>query len=70
MSSFSIKDFDTQTLFITKAIQLATKEQRPELADLLTKLLAWIKQQISLTQRFLNHDLREGLYNEEDDDDF
>ena len=65
-----VKDFDSQTLFITKAIQLATKEQWPELVDLLTELLAWIKQQISLTQRFLNHDLREGLYNEEDDDDF
>ena len=60
---------DTQTLFITKAIALAEKEDWPELAQNLTNLLAWIKEQIRLTQNFLGHDLREGLYNEEDDDD-
>lgn len=64
------KDFDTQTLFITKAIALANKEDRPELAASLSDLLAWIKAQIALTQRFLGHDLRTGLYTEEDDDDF
>lgn len=64
-----IKDFDTQTLFITKAIQLAQNENWPELADLLTDLLGWIKHQIAKAQRFLGHDLREGLYTEEDDDD-
>ena len=63
-----IKDFDTQTLFITKAISLAQKEEWQELAASLTTLLAWIKEQIALTQRFLGHDLRAGLYNEEDDD--
>jgi hypothetical protein len=64
-----VKDFDTQTLFITKAIALAEKEDWPELANNLTGLLAWIKEQIALTQRFLGHDLRTGLYTEEDDDD-
>lgn len=64
-----VKDFDTQTLFITKAIALAEKEDWPELAQNLTNLLAWIKEQIRLTQNFLGHDLREGLYNEEDEDD-
>lgn len=63
-----VKDFDTQTLFITKAISLAQKENWQELAVNLTTLLAWIKEQIALTQRFLGHDLRAGLYNEEDDD--
>lgn len=65
-----VKDFDTQTLFITKAINLAKKENWVELGTFLTTLLGWIKHQIALTQRFLGHDLREGLYNEEDDDDF
>ena len=64
-----VKDFDTQTLFITKAIALAEKEDWPELAQNLTNLLAWIKEQIRLTQNFLGHDLREGLYNEEDEDE-
>lgn len=64
-----VKDFDTQILFITKAISLANQESWPELAENLTDLLAWIKEQIRLTQDFLGHDLREGLYNEEDDDD-
>lgn len=65
-----VKDFDTQTLFITKALALAQKEKWPELANNLTDLLAWIKGQIALTQRFLSHDLRTGLYTEDDDDDF
>ena len=65
-----VKDFDTQTLFITKAISLAQKEDWPELGANLSSLLAWIKDQIALTQRFLGHELRTGLYTEEDDDDF
>lgn len=64
-----VKDFDTQILFITKAISLANQENWPELANDLTDLLTWIKEQIRFTQNFLGHDLREGLYNEEDDDD-
>lgn len=63
-----VKDFDTQILFITKAISLAKQEDWPELAQNLTDLLAWIKEQIDLAQKFLGHDLREGLYNEEEDD--
>lgn len=65
-----VKDFDTQILFITKAITLAKSENWPELAANLTNLLAWIKEQMRVTQNFLNHNLREGLYTEEDDDDF
>ncbi|RVU69973.1 MULTISPECIES: DNA-binding protein [Lactobacillus] len=65
-----VKDFDTQILFITKAIALADKEDWPELNHNLVTLLAWIKEQIRLSQNFLGHDLREGLYTEEDDDDF
>ncbi len=65
-----VKDLDTQTLFITKAIKLAKKENWPELEINLAQLLTWIKKQIAKAQRFLNHEIREGLYNEEDDDDF
>lgn len=65
-----VKDFDTQILFITKAITLANDENWPELAANLIDLLAWIKEQIRVSQSFLGHDLKEGLYTEEDDDDF
>lgn len=65
-----VKDLDTQTLFITKAIKLAQKEDWPELEINLSQLITWIKEQIAKTQRFLNHEIQEGLYNEEDDDDF
>ena len=64
-----VKDFDTQILFITKAITLANQEEWPELANSLTDLLAWIKEQIASAQHFLGHDVWEGLYTEEDDDD-
>lgn len=64
-----VKDFDTQLLFIVKAIALADKEGKLALSAVLKLLYAWIAQQISLTQRFLNHDIREGLYEEDDDDD-
>lgn len=64
-----VKDFDTQILFITKAITLAQNENWPELSANLVELLSWIKEQIHQSQNFLNHDLREGLYTEEDDDD-
>lgn len=63
-----VKDFDTQILFITKAITLAQNEDWPELSANLVELLSWIKKQIRQSQNFLNHDLREGLYTEKDDD--
>ncbi len=65
-----VKDFDTQTLFITKAIALANNESWLELSANLTNLMAWIKEQIRVTQDFLGHELKEGLYVEDDDDDF
>lgn len=64
-----VKDFDTQILFITKAIALAQKEAWPELSANLIELLTWIEEQIRQSQNFLGHELREGLYTEEDDDD-
>lgn len=64
-----VKDFDTQILFINKAIILAKNAEWFELETNLIHLHAWIKEQIRVTQRFLGHDLREGLYVEDDDDD-
>lgn len=53
---------------LLKAITLAQNEDWPELSANLVELLSWIKKQIRQSQNFLNHDLREGLYTEEDDD--
>ena len=64
-----VKDFDTQILFVTKAIALSQKEAWPELSADLVELLSWIKEQIRKSQNFLGHELREGLYTEDDDDD-
>lgn len=61
-----VKDFDAQILFTTKAIALAEKEKWPELAQNLIDFQRWIKEQIMITQRFLGHEIREGLYNEDD----
>ncbi|WP_242360836.1 DNA-binding protein [Limosilactobacillus antri] len=63
-----VRDFDTQILFITKAIALAKNESWPELSANLISLLVWIKEQIRVTQDFLGHELKEGLYVEDDDD--
>lgn len=65
-----VQDFDTQILFIKKAIPLAHNEQWPELKKELTNFLTWIKEQIALTQRVLGHEIRTGLYTEDDDNDF
>ena len=53
-----------------KAIALANNESWPKLSANLTNLMAWIKEQIRVTQDFLGHELKEGLYVEDDDDDF
>lgn len=65
-----VKDFDTQILFITKAIALAKKEELPDLESDLVELLSWTKEQIATAQSFLGHELHEGSYTEEDDDEF
>ena len=64
-----LHDFDTQLLFITRAIKLAQVADHYGEAELLIKLASWIKKQIALGQRFLGHELNEDLYNEEDDDE-
>ena len=63
-----IKDFDTQLLFITRAIKLAEKEEHYGQVRLMEELDEWIKEQITMGQKFLGHELKEGLYVEEDEE--
>lgn len=66
-----VKDFDTQLLFITRALKLTEKEGHEAQNQLMKELYAWIKEQIVLAQSFLGHEPTEGLPSaaEEDDDD-
>ncbi|KRL02422.1 hypothetical protein [Liquorilactobacillus capillatus] len=64
-----IKDFDTQLLFITRAIKLAEQEGKTALRYELGELDGWIKKQIFKGQRFLGHELTEGLTSAEIDED-
>ncbi|MFT8949495.1 MAG: DNA-binding protein [Liquorilactobacillus hordei] len=61
-----IKDFDTQLLFITRAIKLAKQEEKVALVSRLCELYGWMKEQIFKGQHFLGHELTEGLNTEED----
>ena len=61
--------FNTDNLFVTRAIALAQKENRPVLAAELVALLGWNNRQIRQYQAILGHDARFGLDEEDDDDD-
>lgn len=62
-------DFNTQNLFITRAIKLAEKEDRPALAATLTKLLSTNNHAIQQLQAVLGKSAWEGLVEVDDDDD-
>ncbi|MFD1126419.1 ferritin-like domain-containing protein [Lentilactobacillus raoultii] len=62
-----VHDYDTSNLFVTRAIKLAEKEDRPVLAQHLTTLLGENNHQIASLQALLGRTPREGL-DEEDDD--
>ncbi len=61
----TLKDCDTQLLFVTRGIALATKEGKVALATKLGELFGWLKHQIYELQSFLGNDPTTGL----DDDD-
>lgn len=61
-----IKDFDTQLLFVTRAIKLAKQEKKDVLVSKLCELYGWMKEQIFKGQRFLGYELAGGLNTEED----
>ncbi len=62
-----VHDYDTSNLFVTRAIKLAEKEDRPVLAQHLITLLGENNHQIASLQALLGRTPREGL-DEEDDD--
>lgn len=64
-----IQDFDTQLMFITRAIELAQKEHHYAQAALLVELYGWQKAQIRRGQTILGHNVNEGLASAEEDDD-
>ena len=64
-----IKDFDTQLLFLQKAIALGKKEGLMKLVHTLVDLDTWMRTQILAGQNFLGNDLMTGRYQEDDDDD-
>ncbi|WP_028984146.1 ferritin-like domain-containing protein [Sporolactobacillus terrae] len=62
----AVKDFDTQNLFITRAIKLAEKEDKSALQAFLVQQFSWNNHEIRELQAYLGHAPREGL-DEEDD---
>jgi DNA-binding ferritin-like protein len=64
-----VHDYNTENLFVTRAIKLAEKEDRPALAAMLTKLLGENNHNIASLQALLGNTPRAGL-DEEDEDDF
>ena len=64
-----IKDFDTQLLFIQKAIALGKQEGLMKLVHTLVDLDEWMRAQILAGQNFLGNDLMTGRYQEDDEDD-
>ncbi|MDD9149594.1 ferritin-like domain-containing protein [Sporolactobacillus sp. CQH2019] len=62
----AVKDFDTQNLFITRAIKLAAKEDKLAIQAFLVRHLSWNHRKIRELQAFLDHTPREGLDEEGD----
>jgi len=62
-------DYNTENLFVTRAIKLAQKEDRPALAQTLTTLLKQNNHAIQQLQALLGKAAWEGLVEEDDDDD-
>jgi len=65
----TIKDFDTENLFVDRAIKLAEKESRPALAAWLVGYRGSNNRNIRQLQAFLGQDARDGLDEEDDDDE-
>ena len=60
-----VRDYDTENLFITRAIKLADKEERPVVGQFLIGLLGENNHNIAELQAILGNDPREGLEEEE-----
>lgn len=64
-----VHDYDTENMFVTRAIKLAQKEDRPVLADYLVNLLGDNNHNVAKLQALLGKSPREGLDEDEDDED-
>ncbi|QFR66983.1 ferritin-like domain-containing protein [Furfurilactobacillus rossiae] len=64
-----VHDFETNNLFVTRAIKLSEKEDRPALTQYLTTLLFESRKTIADLQAYLGNDARTGLDDEDDDDE-
>lgn len=64
-----VDDFNTDNMFVTRAIKLAEKEDRPFMAQVLVQLLGFNNHQIRIYQALLGKTAREGFEEEDDDDD-
>ncbi|WP_155286420.1 ferritin-like domain-containing protein [Lacticaseibacillus zhaodongensis] len=64
-----VHDFNTDNLFVTRAIKLAEREDRPALAAELVALLGFNNRQIREYQALLGNTARVGLDEEDDDED-
>ena len=64
-----VQDLATDNMFVTRAIKLAQKEERPAFQQLLVELLGWNNHQIRILQALLGKAAGEG-FEEEDDEDF
>ncbi|MFC6260692.1 Dps family protein [Levilactobacillus fujinensis] len=64
-----VRDADTHNLFIDRAIKLAEKEDRPALASFLVGLRGTNNHIIRELQAVLGNDARDGLDEEDDDDE-
>ncbi|WP_137626143.1 Dps family protein [Lactiplantibacillus pingfangensis] len=69
MVTATIKDFDTENLFVDRAIKLAEKEERPALAAWLVGYQGSNNRNIRHLQAFLGNEARTGLDEEDDDDE-
>ncbi|GKT04332.1 ferritin-like domain-containing protein [Furfurilactobacillus entadae] len=68
MIDLLVHDYDTENLFITRAIKLAEREDRPGLTARLMTLLMHNQETILELQAWGGHDARSGLDDEDDDD--
>lgn len=65
-----VNDLVTDNMFVTRAIKLAEKEDRPYFQQVLVELLGWNNHQIRIYQALLGKTATEGLGDDEDDEDF
>lgn len=65
-----VEDLTTDNMFVTRAIKLAEKEDRPFFQQVLVEMLGWNNHQIRIYQALLGKTAAEGLGEDEDDEDF